>query len=92
VTDTDPEWQDYRRAVGDRLRTARTQPRLTQEMLAEAAGVSRDTVQRVERGDARTPRLLGEGLGTAASARAAWRGHSGSWRASVLPFVSSGEP
>ncbi len=54
---TEAEWAAYRRAVGDRLRTARLQANHTQESLAERAGVSRDTVQRVERGDGDVPRL-----------------------------------
>lgn len=57
MTETDPDWQDYRRAVGDRLRAARVNANLTQEALAEKAGVSRDTVQRVESGHPTTPRL-----------------------------------
>lgn len=57
VTATEAEWAAYRRAVGDRLRAARLQANRTQEALAERAGVSRDTVQRVERGDGDIPRL-----------------------------------
>lgn len=53
----EPDWSAYRRALGDRLRAARLQANLTQEALAEKAGVSRDTVQRVERGAPEDPRL-----------------------------------
>ncbi|WP_230536488.1 helix-turn-helix domain-containing protein [Streptomyces sp. OUCMDZ-3434] len=46
-----PTWLlDERRALGDRIRERRMQQNLTQEKLAEKAGVSRDTVQRIERG------------------------------------------
>ncbi len=50
-------WQAYRTAVGDRLRAARIQANLTQEDLAHRAGVSRNVVQRIERGDPEAPRL-----------------------------------
>ncbi|MFH8744861.1 helix-turn-helix domain-containing protein [Streptomyces albidoflavus] len=39
-----------RRALGDRIRDRRMWRNLTQEKVAEKAGVSRDTVQRIERG------------------------------------------
>ncbi|MEU3386262.1 helix-turn-helix domain-containing protein [Streptomyces albidoflavus] len=46
-----PTWLlDKRRALGDRIRERRMWRNLTQETLAEKAGVSRDTVQRIERG------------------------------------------
>ncbi|MEU2044725.1 helix-turn-helix domain-containing protein [Streptomyces albidoflavus] len=46
-----PAWlHAERRALGDRIRERRMRQNLTQEKLAEAAGVSRDTVQRIERG------------------------------------------
>ncbi|MFI0032028.1 helix-turn-helix domain-containing protein [Streptomyces albidoflavus] len=46
-----PTWLlDERRALGDRIRERRMWCNLTQERLAFAAGVSRDTVQRIERG------------------------------------------
>ncbi|WP_053799734.1 helix-turn-helix domain-containing protein, partial [Streptomyces rimosus] len=46
-----PTWLlDERRALGDRIRERRMRQNLTQERLAERAGVSRDTVQRIERG------------------------------------------
>lgn len=37
-------------ALGDRIRVARLQENLTQERLAERAGVDRSTIQRIERG------------------------------------------
>ncbi|MFC8925569.1 helix-turn-helix domain-containing protein [Streptomyces albidoflavus] len=46
-----PTWlRAERRALGDRIRDRRMRQNLTQEKLAEVAGVSRDTVQRIERG------------------------------------------
>ncbi|MFD6380927.1 helix-turn-helix domain-containing protein [Streptomyces albidoflavus] len=39
-----------RRALGDRIRERRMWQNLTQERLAQRAGISRDTVQRIERG------------------------------------------
>ncbi|NEC12085.1 helix-turn-helix transcriptional regulator [Streptomyces sp. SID8014] len=39
-----------RRVLGDRIRERRMWRNLTQEKLAELAGISRDTVQRIERG------------------------------------------
>lgn len=56
MTDT-AGWQAYRTAVGDRLRAARIHANLTQEDLAHRAGVSRNVVQRIERGDPEAPRL-----------------------------------
>ncbi|MCA1712767.1 MAG: helix-turn-helix domain-containing protein [Actinobacteria bacterium] len=53
----DPDWTAYRTAVGDRLRAARLRANLTQEELAEKASVSRNVVQRLERGDPQSPRL-----------------------------------
>ena len=37
-------------ALGDRIRVARLQENLTQERLAEQAGIDRSTIQRIERG------------------------------------------
>ncbi|MFE6716873.1 helix-turn-helix domain-containing protein [Streptomyces albidoflavus] len=46
-----PTWlRAERRALGDRIRERRMWCNLTQERLAERAGVSRDTIQRIERG------------------------------------------
>ncbi|MFD5026967.1 helix-turn-helix domain-containing protein [Streptomyces sp. NPDC058373] len=46
-----PTWLlDERRDLGERIRQRRMWRNLTQEKLADAAGVSRDTVQRIERG------------------------------------------
>lgn len=53
----DPSWTAYRVAVGERLRSARLDANLTQDRLAEQAAVSRNFVQRVERGDALSPGL-----------------------------------
>lgn len=47
-----PDWiPDRRIEIGDRIRIHRERCGLTQEQLAEAAGVHRSTVQRVERGE-----------------------------------------
>ncbi|MFF2009193.1 helix-turn-helix domain-containing protein [Streptomyces sp. NPDC058195] len=44
-----PTWlDDERRRLGDRIRTRRMWCNLTQEKLADRAGISRDTVQRIE--------------------------------------------
>jgi len=59
VTEPDSQWAAYRRAFDDRLRDARLQANDTQEGLEERAGVSRDTVQRVERGDGEIPQPSG---------------------------------
>ncbi|MGW2837288.1 helix-turn-helix domain-containing protein [Streptomyces sp. NPDC001493] len=46
-----PPWLlSERRLLGDRTREQRMRQNLTQEALAERAGISRDTVHRVERG------------------------------------------
>lgn len=48
-----PDWVlARRRAVGDRIRTARLHANLTQEKLAELAGMDRQTVNRIENGHA----------------------------------------
>lgn len=45
------QWiRDAQRAVGDRIRVARIHERLTQERLAERAGIDRSTIQRLESG------------------------------------------
>lgn len=70
VRDDDPDWPEYRRAVGDRLREARVLAGLTQEGLAECAGVSRSLVQRTERAYGEVPSMeavwrLGRACGAA---------------------------
>ncbi|MEW2525387.1 helix-turn-helix transcriptional regulator [Streptomyces sp. NPDC047071] len=45
-----------RRAVGERIRAARLHANLTQEKLAEVAGLDRQTINRMEQGHA-SPRL-----------------------------------
>ncbi|MFI5524964.1 helix-turn-helix domain-containing protein [Streptomyces platensis] len=46
-----PEWVlTHRRAIGRRVRALRTEQRLSQERLAEAAGVSRFSIYRAENG------------------------------------------
>ncbi|MFD9427362.1 MULTISPECIES: helix-turn-helix domain-containing protein [unclassified Streptomyces] len=55
-----PPWiLDHRRTLGDRIRDRRIWCNLTQEQLAHRAGISRDTVQRIEGGqnDARISHL-----------------------------------
>lgn len=39
-----------RRQIGDHIRAARTERKLSQEKLAEAAGLDRKTVNRIEQG------------------------------------------
>lgn len=52
-----PTWLlDERRRLGVQIRERRLRQNLTQEKLAEHAGISRDTVQRIERA-ANNPRL-----------------------------------
>lgn len=52
-----PDWVlTRRRAVGDRIRTVRLDRDLTQERLAELAGLDRQSVNRIEVGVA-SPRL-----------------------------------
>ncbi|MYX67323.1 MULTISPECIES: helix-turn-helix domain-containing protein [unclassified Streptomyces] len=47
----DEQWiLDTRRAIGDRVRIQRIHLNLTQERLAEAAGLDRSTIQRMEYG------------------------------------------
>lgn len=62
VPEDEPAWDAYRRALGDRLREARLAAGLTQERLAQDAGVSRTLVQRTERA-----------YGEVAGVRAMWR-------------------
>lgn len=46
-----PDWVlARRRAIGDNLRAARLDARLTQEKLAELAGMDRQAVNRIEQG------------------------------------------
>jgi transcriptional regulator with XRE-family HTH domain len=46
-----PDWViDRRRAIGDRIRAARLESNLTQEKLAELAGVDRQSINRIEQG------------------------------------------
>jgi len=48
-----PDWViARRRAVGDRIRAARLHAGLTQETLAELAGLDRQAVNRIEQGHA----------------------------------------
>jgi len=46
-----PEWVPAaRRAAGDRIRARRLHQDMTQEMLAQASGLDRSTIQRMEAG------------------------------------------
>lgn len=46
-----PDWVlRQRRAIGDHVRAERTRQKLTQERLAENAGLDRKTVNRIEQG------------------------------------------
>ncbi|WP_225838648.1 helix-turn-helix domain-containing protein [Streptomyces sp. NK08204] len=46
-----PDWViARRRAVGDRIRTARLDANLSQERLAERAGLDRQAINRIEQG------------------------------------------
>lgn len=48
-----PDWVlNRRRAVGDNVRAARLQAKLTQEKLAELAGMDRQAINRIEQGHA----------------------------------------
>lgn len=50
-TDPLPDWvPTRRRAIGDRIRAERVRQHLTQERLAELAGLDRKTVNRIEQG------------------------------------------
>jgi transcriptional regulator with XRE-family HTH domain len=50
-TDPLPDWLlTRRRAIGDNIRRARTAKKLSQEQLAELAGLDRKTVNRIEQG------------------------------------------
>jgi transcriptional regulator with XRE-family HTH domain len=46
-----PDWVlDRRRAIGDQIRAARREARLSQEKLAELAGMDRQAINRIEQG------------------------------------------
>lgn len=46
-----PEWVvSRRRAIGDQIRAARRDAKLTQEKLAELAGMDRQAINRIEQG------------------------------------------
>lgn len=46
-----PAWVlDRRRAIGDQIRAARRDANLTQEKLAELAGLDRQSINRIEQG------------------------------------------
>lgn len=48
-----PDWVvARRRAVGDHIRAARRERKLSQETLAEAAGMDRQSINRIEQGHA----------------------------------------
>lgn len=48
-----PDWiRDHRRTVGARIRAARLHANLTQERLAELAGMDRQAINRIEQGHA----------------------------------------
>ncbi|MFD8254246.1 helix-turn-helix domain-containing protein [Streptomyces werraensis] len=50
-SDPPPAWVlTRRRQIGDRIRAARTHRKLSQERLAEAIGIDRKTVNRIELG------------------------------------------
>lgn len=52
-----PRWAAYRRAVGDRVRDTRLRANYIQERLAHGTGLSRSTLQSIEKGDPAAPRL-----------------------------------
>ncbi|MFE7485420.1 helix-turn-helix domain-containing protein [Streptomyces sp. NPDC057552] len=56
----DDQWiLDARRAIGDRVRVRRIHLDMTQERLAEATGIDRSTIQRIEYGaESKTSHLL----------------------------------
>ncbi|MFF3998486.1 helix-turn-helix domain-containing protein [Streptomyces cyaneofuscatus] len=56
----DDQWiRDARRAIGDRVRVRRMHLDMTQERLAEATGIDRSTIQRIEYGEeSKTSHLL----------------------------------
>ncbi|MEV6580302.1 helix-turn-helix transcriptional regulator [Streptomyces sp. NPDC051582] len=58
--DQDQWIRDAQITLGDRVRVARLHENLTQERLAERAGIDRSTLQRIERGttDAKFSSLL----------------------------------
>ena len=46
-----PDWViDHRRVIGDHIRAARLESKLTQEKLAELAGMDRQSINRIEQG------------------------------------------
>ena len=46
-----PDWVPAaRRAIGDRIRTERTERKFTQEKLGELTGLDRKTINRIEQG------------------------------------------
>lgn len=46
-----PEWViAHRRAIGEHIRTTRRAQRVSQELLAERAGMDRQTINRIEQG------------------------------------------
>ena len=46
-----PDWViDRRRVIGDHIRAARLEANLTQEKLAELAGMDRQSINRIEQG------------------------------------------
>lgn len=48
-----PEWVlARRRLLGDRIRAARVEAKLTQEMLGELSGIDRQSINRIEQGHA----------------------------------------
>ncbi|GAA1008512.1 helix-turn-helix transcriptional regulator [Streptomyces thermogriseus] len=56
-SDRQPDWVIARRwAIGDRIRATRLHANLTQERLAELAGIDRQAVNRIEQGHA-SPKL-----------------------------------
>ncbi|MFF9568520.1 helix-turn-helix transcriptional regulator [Streptomyces sp. NPDC014685] len=54
-TEPPPEWVlAHRRAIGTRIREARTARRISQERLGELAGADRQTINRIELGHVST--------------------------------------
>ena len=50
-TEPPPEWVlAHRQALGDRIRTARTALKMSQERLGELSGADRQTINRIEQG------------------------------------------
>ncbi len=46
-----PEWGDFARELGTRIRQLRLEKQLSQERLAYAAGITRYTYQKLEKGE-----------------------------------------